>query len=1125
MTKIEAALKEDQQNRARALALESFIVEAPAGAGKTELLTQRFLKLLQTVQQPEEIIAITFTNKAAAEMRSRIIDSLLLAAAGELPAEPHKRITFELSQQVIARSEALGWALLENPARLRLYTIDGLCAALSRQMPLMSSFGAQPSIADDAEQHYLTAVQQTLALIDDDAYQAVIVEALRYLDNDSQKLTQLLVAMLGKRDQWLQLAQQHHDVEALVDAFAQVIDDNLAQIAQILDAPFQAAVRPFAQHAAQHVDAGHSVALLRDWEADLLPDRAYLPQWQALAELMLTGKNTLRKTVTKKNGFPTTDKETKQAFTELLTALQGQAAEGALAALRAIPDLQADDDAWQMISTLSQLLNLAAAQLWLVFAQAGEVDFIEVSQRAISALSDHDGAPTDLALRLDYQIQHILVDEFQDTSPSQIQLLDDLTNGWQASDGRTLFLVGDPMQSIYRFRKAEVGLFLNAAAQGVGDVRLTPLRLYRNNRSCPTVIEWVNNHFNSAFPAQDMADAGAISYRPFMPTREAKEGEGVQVHPVFQLPEVNLTEARQQEAQRVVQLVLQTRESKPDANIAILARARSHLMPIVALLRKEHPELAFQAVDVEALNTRQVIQDLLALTRALLHRADRVNWLAVLRAPWCGLTLNDLHALAGKDHHSTIWSLMQRDDLDLSADGKTRLDHVKAILQTALLHQGRQRVSRWVYGVWLQLSGPTVLWKQSDSADVDAFFACMQALENQQQFSLTRLALEIDKLYAAPDPDGQALQMMTIHKSKGLEFDTVIVTGMGNQPNMQDDQPIVRWESVPVNEPSHDGHMRLLAAPYIPKANKNGGVTPYDYLKQLEKQRIQHEDARVLYVAVTRAERVLHLVGVVKENAEGGRSVHQASYFGLLWPQLVSQINDMQTAPMAKHSADIDPSTFTPKLIRLASLALPEVMQTQITSAVSKAPVKQEDDTHDSQQLKADIGTLTHYYLELMCRGEQLWQVADISAWQSAMQYWFGQRGYAAAEAKQGASAVEALLIKTLQSEDGQWLLQTFEEDQAELAMLTADGTTVAGEVKRYVLDRTFIAEHLGQKTRWIVDYKTAALEENLTEAALVAATEPYAAQLAQYAALFGAALPIQKAIYFVSIGRLVLLP
>lgn len=1110
------ALAEDQANRARALALESFIVEAPAGAGKTELLTQRFLKLLQTVQQPEEIIAITFTNKAAAEMRERIIDSLMLAAAGVPPSAPHKLITYDLSQQVIARSAELGWALLENPARLRLYTIDGLCAALSRQMPLMSRFGAQPNIADDVEQHYLTAVQQTLALVEDDDYQPVIVEALRYLDNDSHQLTQLLVRMLGKRDQWLQYTQQHSDPEQLVSAFATLIDEALAEIANTLDAPFQNAVRPFAQHAAQHLENDHPVALLRDWDCDLSPAREALPYWQALAELMLTGKHTLRKTVTKKNGFPTTDKETKQGFTELLTALQGQKAEAALAAIRGLPDLQAGEDAWQMVSTLSQLLSLVAAQLWLVFARAGEVDFIEVSQRAIGALSDQDGAPTDLALRLDYKIQHILVDEFQDTSPSQIQLLDDLTKGWQPADGRTLFLVGDPMQSIYRFRKAEVGLFLNAASDGVGDVPLTALRLYRNNRSCPAVIDWVNNQFKVAFPLQDRADQGAIAYRAFMPTRASETGEGVLLQPVIQTADMTLSDARRQEAQRVVDLVLQTQANKPGAKIAILARARAHLIPIVAILRKGYPELAFQAVEVEALNTRQVVQDLMALARALLHRGDRVNWLAILRAPWCGLTLSDLHALAGKDHHSTIWSLMQREDLMLSEDGWARLKHIKAILQTALAHQGRQRVSRWVYGVWMQLNGPQTLWSTADCADIEAFFDCMTALENQQQFSLARLQLEIDKLYAAPDPAGDGLQMMTIHKSKGLEFDTVIVTGMGNQPNQQDDQPIIRWETVPMPQAHMTGQMRLLAAPYIPKGQKNGSVTPYDYLKQLEKQRIQFEDSRVLYVAVTRAVRVLHLVGVVKENQTGERTVPSASYYGLLWPQIGAQIADLSLASTeSKPLAEI--TCFVPQLIRLPALTVPSLFETNATSApVAKRTVDADEQTN---QLKASIGTLTHYYLELMRQHDVVWSAENIDAAKAAMQHWFVQQGYANAMAEEGADTVSALLRTTVASADGQWLLQTFDDDQAELALMTME----EGQAKRFVVDRTFILTDGSVATRWIVDYKTTALSADATETELQTAASVYQTQLDQYVDLFKAqGLPIQRAVFFVSIGRLV---
>ena len=115
-----ALLQEDERSRRRALELASFIVEAPAGAGKTELLTQRFLRLLQTVREPEEIIAITFTNKAAAEMRLRILDSLNMAATGSPPPQPHKQITYALGQAALARSAELGWHLLQHPSRLRI---------------------------------------------------------------------------------------------------------------------------------------------------------------------------------------------------------------------------------------------------------------------------------------------------------------------------------------------------------------------------------------------------------------------------------------------------------------------------------------------------------------------------------------------------------------------------------------------------------------------------------------------------------------------------------------------------------------------------------------------------------------------------------------------------------------------------------------------------------------------------------------------------------------------------------------------------------------------------------------------------------------------------------------------
>ena len=112
----------------------------------------------------------------------------------------------------------------------------------------------------------------------------------------------------------------------------------------------------------------------------------------------------------------------------------------------------------------------------LVFQTQGEADYVEIALRALRALGTAD-EPTDLALAFDYRLQHILVDEFQDTSFSQLDLLERLTGGWADGDGRTLFCVGDPMQSIYRFRQAEVGLFIDLQQHGLRNLRLQPLRL------------------------------------------------------------------------------------------------------------------------------------------------------------------------------------------------------------------------------------------------------------------------------------------------------------------------------------------------------------------------------------------------------------------------------------------------------------------------------------------------------------------------------------------------------------------------------------------------------------------------------------------------------------------------
>ena len=224
----------------------------------------------------------------------------------------------------------------------------------------------------------------------------------------------------------------------------------------------------------------------------------------------------------------------------------------------------------------------------------------------------------------------------------------------------------------------------------------------------------------------------------------------------------------------------------------MLVRARTHLPSILRALRRAG--LRYRAVDIDQLGDVAIVQDLLALTRALLHPADRVAWLAVLRAPWCGLTLADLHSLAGDSPDATIWDLLQdAPRLErLSPDGQRRLRRVVRVLETTLNERGA-RLRPWMQGCWVALGGPACATNPGETENALAFLDLLEELDEGGDTDIDKLAAEVDQLFAAPDPEADdSLEVMTIHKAKGLEFDTVILPGLGRKP--QSDGPqLLAW--------------------------------------------------------------------------------------------------------------------------------------------------------------------------------------------------------------------------------------------------------------------------------------------------------------------------------------------
>ncbi|MEQ1439399.1 UvrD-helicase domain-containing protein [Fontimonas sp. SYSU GA230001] len=1117
----------------RAAALDparSFIVQAPAGSGKTELLTQRLLVLLGTVDEPEEVVAMTFTRKAAAEMRQRVFTAVRGALDETPPQDAHKATTWSLARAALARSRARGWRLEDNPQRLRVLTIDALCAQIVQQAPLTAGVGGRVQITEQAEPLYREAARATLAMLEHEGSAArAVARVLRHFDNRTAVLEQQLVDLLGKREQWLVLATREgrsaRPREVLERTLQWIVEDALQRATAVVPEALRAAWLESARHASAQRQAEEPdlpLHLLRDgrWPSAVPDD---LPRWRALLELVFTQGDPpdWRRTVNAKQGFPAGQTKAEKAqlgpardaHLQLIDALAGlPGARSALLALHTLPAPRYEDAQWDVLQALLDTLRLAAAQLRVVFAARGEVDFAEVAAQAITALGDPE-RPSDLALKLDYRVRHLLIDEFQDTSSVQWELLLRLTAGWMPGDGRSLFLVGDPMQSIYRFREAEVGLFLRAWRDGIGGLSLEPLRLRCNFRSQPGIVEWVNAAFAQVLPPVADPNRGAVPYSPAQAVRAAGTAPAVGVHALVG------ADARA-EALRVRELVLAARARDPQGTIAILVRSRGHLLDIVPVLRDAG--IACRAVDIESLAERPVIGDLRALTWALLHPQDRSAWLAVLRAPWCGLTLADLYVLCADLPRQLSLLSALRDPARrqrLSAEGRQRLAPVLDAIEAALAVQGRRPLRRWVESAWLALGGPACAREPSALADAAAYFDCLQQVAPGAMLDdFARLDLALAQLRAAPDPgaDGR-VSVMTIHKSKGLEFDTVIVPGLA-RGTRSDGAPLIAWAQLS----DVDGQERLVLAPVHATGDERDAS--YDYVRALDADKQCHEDGRLLYVAATRARQQLHLLAAVGRDAKGKVATPPGrSLLARLWPAVAAQFEAAAT------TAEVSPGTaqaaaaempaadvLAPPLRRRVGWTAP-VLQAAVPLAQAavgdRAAAPQFDWAGETARC---VGIVFHRWVQFIAGdGVEHWPPARCDELAAGIEQDLRREGVRAAQLAAACDRVLAALRSTLGDARGRWLLRReHAESYSELALSVSERE----RVRRLVIDRCFVDEH---GVRWIVDFKTSTHEGGDAASFVRQEIERYRPQLEAYvqalAALYrGSASerPLRAALY-----------
>lgn len=1158
----------------------SFIVQAPAGSGKTTLLTERFLRLLATVDEPEQVLGITFTRAAVAEMRARVMKGLFAARDGKQPESDDERRLYEAARAALEHAAARGWDLLADPQQLNISTIDRLALQIAKQTPLLSRLGPEFTPTENAGSYYRRAALLTLRSLGDrnspdQSLRATANAAhalLQHRDNNLVHCVGLIAGMLERRDQWgrhfsLSAGPLDEDVldsqvrPALERNLQLAVDGHLRSLHQRMlsanvDLDELAELATFAaQTATTGISSCKNISSLPE------PSHIHLPQWLGLAALLLTNTGGSRKVLNKNDGFPVGDafKHHKSAMLAIIQKIgDDEFLVNALHRTRELPPVNFSEEAWRVAKALFRLLHAAVLHLKLIFAESGTVDFTEASLAARAALeadiSGIESVPSELAYTLSGRYRHLLVDEFQDTSVTHYEILKLLIEGWEAGDGRSVFLVGDPMQSIYLFRQAEMRLFAQARQNGISSLKLKQLTLAVNFRSQPALIEEHNRIFAPIFSGETefaFAPSEAFGGTPLTPALEwhfFRKAESGSSPDDKQRPHL-------QEAMRVRELV-EHALANPTHKIAVLVRAKNHAGLVMQELREAG--IPYRAIEMEFLGERQEVLDVLALTRALLHPADRAAWLSVFRAPWCGLGLASLEALcnapdSGKHAHPCLAELVPRNLSQLAPDERLRAEQAGAILQEAWEQRDQFRLPQLVWRTWNRLGGPACV-DEEELGNVTAFCSLLDKMDAEgQPWSVHILTDRMERLFAQPNPDPTArVEVLTIHKAKGLGFDVVIVPRLESTVG-NDKYQAIDWleQSIPQQlDPA------LFLAPIRATGEDASSLT--NWIRHGKKERALSELKRLFYVAATRARHKLHLlasVGVKAEAMPALKRPQQDSLLRVAWDNIDQQLIWQQIAEPG--SADKVAAVFSGKVVsirdgqpvseanqhfvrrlpdgwreahpQIVGFETLEVLQPDIPSEpelpIAPASILANHETRAR-------GTVLHALLEQsahrLTKGESFEQLNGWAAGnERQIQNLLLGAGLSSLQARSGAVQVQRLLQSALSSPTGQWILS------ARPGALTEFPITYWEDGAAYALrlDRVFIAGEdalsSGDTRVWIVDYKSAAYGGMIDASFLAVQAEAYAPKMERYARAWrgmgrqsglqpnGATLPVRCALYF----------
>ena len=865
----------------------SVVVEACAGSGKTWLLVARIIRALLAGYEPGEILAITFTRRAAQEMRARLLSALQELAQGDDAAIQAFLLARGLdavaSRSAVAPARRLYERVVTARVPVTVETFHGWFWRLIARAPLGAGVPFAPTLLESSERVRADAwLHFTAMLVREEHAEARAAWEWLVDELGDSSARKLLLQFLHKRAEWWSYAAGDEAA-----AFARALEplrvvgdeDPMARVrTPEVVTVVQELLDIWRTIAAPGVRIQEAIDRARSWlqSADARPGRDLL----AACHVVLTKELTPRDLLLPAKLARKLDAADAERYATAHACVTGR-----------LLDLIEQCRTWRALRLNDAGLTcgrlLVAAYQWLK-AQQQALDFTDLEWHAHRLLGDPDNAAY-MQVRLDARYRQVLLDEFQDTNPLQWQVLQSwlaaygLLDAGEATPGEDrprVFIVGDPKQSIYRFRRAEPRVFDAAVELLRRDFAATHLRTNVTRRNARTIVEVLNRTMpggNPLYQAQGTHSRrdGAFVLLPL--AEPAPKADVVEVHALRDVLSVARSEpehdARYREgrvlANEIAHWVGRTQVALDDgteraarwSDVLVLVRRRTHLEAYERALRDA--ELPFVSDRRGGLLTTLEAEDLVALLDFLTSPYANLRLAHALRSPVFGCSDEDLIVLASASGASW-WERLQ----GLGSEASTALLRARQLLQWWLDLAGVVPVHDLLDRIYHEgdvrrryaAVAPAALHRQVQ-ANLDAFIELALALDAGRYPSLPRFIDELASLKRhgtdeAPDEGaadaGDALRVMTIHGAKGLEAEIVVLADAHARAAPEGESVLVIW---PPHAPAPE-HFSLVA---------RGDAAVRDpvraaWFSQDEAQCAQ-EDWNLLYVAATRARQVLLVSG------------------------------------------------------------------------------------------------------------------------------------------------------------------------------------------------------------------------------------------------------------------------